>query len=73
MGAGRLHAAGAVWHPAGLPSAGWLVIAAIALVAVGGLHATAPMAERFLRREGIVVDEVPPAEEGEIAAVPSLT
>ena len=61
------------WHPAGLPSAGWLVIAAIALVAVGGLHATAPMAERFLRREGIVADDVPPAEEGEIAAVPSLT
>ena len=42
------------WHPAGLPSAGWLVIAGISLLAVAGFHPSARMAERFLTREGIV-------------------
>jgi hypothetical protein len=41
------------WRPSGLPSAGWLVIAAIGLVAVVGLHPSVRMAERFLVREGI--------------------
>jgi MFS family permease len=41
------------WRPARLPSAGWLVIAAIGLVAVAGLHPSVRMAERFLEREGL--------------------
>jgi hypothetical protein len=59
------------WHPAGLPGAGWLVIAAIALVAVVGLHPSSRMAERFLEREGIVARGAPPPDEHEL--VPSLT
>jgi len=42
------------WHPAALPSAGWLVIAGIALLAVAGFHPSVRLAERFLTREGIV-------------------
>ncbi|NUT19809.1 MAG: MFS transporter [Hamadaea sp.] len=41
------------WHPAFLPSAGWLVIAGISLLAVAGFHPSVRMAERFLAREGI--------------------
>jgi MFS family permease len=41
------------WRPSGLSSAGWLVIAAIALVATVGLHPSVRMAERFLEREGL--------------------
>ncbi len=41
------------WQPSALPGAGWLVIAAIAVVAVIGLHPAVGMAERFLEREGI--------------------
>jgi MFS family permease len=61
------------WHPAALPGAGWLVIAALGIVAVAGMHPSVRMAERFLAREGIVVDGEPPADEIETAAVPSLT
>jgi hypothetical protein len=60
------------WHPAGLPGAGWLVIAGVAILAVAGLHPTTRMAERFLEREGIVVHE-PPDDGSEAAAIPSLT
>jgi hypothetical protein len=60
------------WHPAGLPGAGWLVIAAIGLVAVAGLHPAVRMAERFLEREGIVTGGVPTADSDE-APTPSLT
>ena len=60
------------WHPAGLPGAGWLVIAGIALVAVAGLHPSVRMAERFLEREGIVEHELP-IEEPEAGVAPSLT
>jgi hypothetical protein len=59
------------WHPAGLPGAGWLVIAGIVLVAVAGMHPSTRMAERFLAREGIVVD--PNSDEAEVVATPSLT
>lgn len=41
------------WHPAGLPGAGWLVIAGISLLAVAGMHPSVRLAERFLTREGI--------------------
>jgi hypothetical protein len=61
------------WHPAALPGAGWLVIAALGIVAVAGMHPSVRMAERFLAREGIVVDGEPTADEIETAAVPSLT
>jgi hypothetical protein len=61
------------WHPAGLPGAGWLVIAGIAIVAVVGLHPATRMAERFLEREGIVAGEVPPTDDVEGAVTPSLT
>jgi MFS family permease len=59
------------WHPAGLPGAGWLVIAAIGLVAVTGLHPAVRMAERFLEREGIATGGVP-ADDSDGAATPSL-
>jgi hypothetical protein len=61
------------WHPAGLPGAGWLVIAGIAIVAVVGLHPATRMAERFLEREGIVAGDVPPTDDVEGAVTPSLT
>ena len=61
------------WHPAGLPGAGWLVIAGVAILAVAGLHPTTRMAERFLEREGIVVIDGAPADGAETAAMPSLT
>ena len=60
------------WHPAGLPGAGWLVIAAVVVVAVAGLHPATRMAERFLEREGIASRGVVPVEDLEVA-VPSLT
>ncbi len=59
------------WHPEALPGAGWLVIAAIGLVAVAGLHPSVRLAERFLEREGIVDGEVP-IEEPEAGVTPSL-
>jgi MFS family permease len=59
------------WHPEALPGAGWLVIAAIGLLAVAGLHPSVRMAERFLEREGIVDGEVP-LEEPEPGVAPSL-
>jgi MFS family permease len=59
------------WHPEALPGAGWLVIAAIGLVAVAGLHPSVRMAERFLEREGIVDRELP-LEEPEPGVAPSL-
>jgi hypothetical protein len=59
------------WHPAALPSAGWLVIAGIALLAVAGLHPSVRMAERFLEREGIVDHELP-IDEPEAGLAPSL-
>jgi len=61
------------WHPGWLPSAGWLVIAAIAVLAVAGLHPASRMAERFLEREGIVPGGAEPTEEAEEAPAPSLT
>jgi hypothetical protein len=61
------------WHPAGLPGAGWLVIAGIAILAVIGMHPATRMAERFLEREGIVVHDEPPTDDAETATVPSLT
>jgi hypothetical protein len=61
------------WHPAGLPGAGWLVIAGVAILAVAGLHPSTRMAERFLEREGIVITDGPPADGAEPAPMPSLT
>jgi MFS family permease len=58
------------WHPAALPSAGWLVIAVIAVVAVIGLHPAVGMAQRFLEREGIVPGGGAPVTDQEPA--PSL-
>lgn len=60
------------WHPDGLPGAGWLVIASIAIVAVAGLHPSVRMAERFLEGEGIVTGEVE-IDEPESGVAPSLT
>jgi hypothetical protein len=40
------------WHPAGLPGAGWLVIAGISLLAVLGMHPSVRLAERFRSIEG---------------------
>jgi hypothetical protein len=60
------------WHPAGLPGAGWLVIAVIGLVATAGLHPSVRMAERFLEREGIGTGGVL-ADDADGAATPSLT
>src|SRR4051794_96943 len=60
------------WHPEALPGAGWLVIAAIGLVAVAGLHPSVRMAERFLEREGIVDHELA-MEEPDPGIAPSLT
>ena len=60
------------WHPAGLPGAGWLVIAGIALLAVAGLHPSVRMAERFLEREGIVPAGAVGVGVPEGAAAPSL-
>jgi MFS family permease len=59
------------WHPAGLPGAGWLVIAGVAVVAVAGLHPATRLAERFLEREGIVVRDSS-ADADAIATMPSL-
>jgi MFS family permease len=59
------------WHPAGLPGAGWLVIAGVAVVAVAGLHPSTRLAERFLERECIVVRD-PSADADATAAMPSL-
>lgn len=53
------------WHPTALPSAGWLVIAGISLLAVAGFHPSVRMAERFLTREGII-DE-PTSDKAEVA------
>jgi MFS family permease len=61
------------WHPAAMPGAGWLVIAAIAVLAVAGMHPSVRMAERFLEREGIVVTGGPNAAENDEAPTPSLT
>jgi hypothetical protein len=61
------------WHPAGLPGAGWLVIAGIAIVAVVGMHPAVRMAERFLEHEGIAVRDNGPVDDAETAVVPSLT
>jgi MFS family permease len=62
------------WHPAGLPGAGWLVIAGISLVAVAGMHPSTRMAERFLEREGITPGRVSVADvDAEEAPSPSLT
>jgi len=60
------------WHPAGLPGAGWLVIAGISIAAVVGMHPSVRMAERFLEREGITVGGAP-SEDVENAVTPSLT
>jgi MFS family permease len=60
------------WHPAGLPGAGWLVIAGIALLAVVGMHPSVRMAERFLEREGIVAAG-PPAERSASEVAPTLS
>jgi MFS family permease len=60
------------WHPSGLPNAGWLVIAAIVVLAVIGLHPAVRMAERFLEREGIV-DGEPLLDGGNAGVTPSLT
>jgi hypothetical protein len=57
------------WHPAGLPSAGWLVIAGISLLAVAGFHPSVRMAERFLTREGIV--DGPTSDKAEVASMAS--
>jgi hypothetical protein len=57
------------WHPSGLPNAGWLVIAGIALLAVAGFHPSVRLAERFLTREGIV--EEPTDESAEAVSVAS--
>jgi hypothetical protein len=59
------------WHPAGLPGAGWLVIAGIAGLAVAGMHPAVRMAERFLEREGIGEDDGPAVDDIE-APTPSL-
>ena len=60
------------WHPSGLPGAGWLVIAAIGLLAVVGLHPSVRMAERFLEREGIVEREAA-VDDAEPGVAPTLT
>ena len=60
------------WHPSGLPAAGWLVIAGIAVLAVVAIHPSVRMAERFLEREGIVDDELP-VDEADPGVAPSLT
>ena len=57
------------WHPTGLPSAGWLVIAGIALLAVAGFHPSVRMAERFLTREGIVDEQT--SDKVDVASVAS--
>jgi MFS family permease len=62
------------WHPSGLPGAGWLVIAGIALAAVAGMHPASRMAERFLVREGITPGAVTVSDvEADEAPSPSLT
>lgn len=40
------------WHPAGLPGAGWLVVAGISVVAVLGMHPAVRLAERFRPVDG---------------------
>jgi Major Facilitator Superfamily len=59
------------WHPAGMPGAGWLVIAGISVLAVAGMHPSVRMAERFLTREGLVAG--PTSDEAEVGVAPSLT
>jgi hypothetical protein len=59
------------WHPAGMPGAGWLVIAGISVLAVAGMHPSVRLAERFLTREGIVGG--PANDEAEVGVAPSLT
>ncbi|GHJ47184.1 MFS transporter [Catellatospora sp. TT07R-123] len=54
------------WHPAGLPGAGWLVIAGISLLAVAGFHPSVRLAERFLTRESIA--DAPAGDQVEVAA-----
>jgi MFS family permease len=61
------------WHPSALPAAGWLVIAAIALLAVVGMHPSVHMAERFLVREGIVGEDGRAVRDREAGVAPSLT
>jgi MFS family permease len=60
------------WHPGWLPSAGWLVIAGIAVLAVAGLHPASRMAERFLQREGITPHDDAALDDAEEAPSPSL-
>jgi hypothetical protein len=60
------------WHPSGMPAAGWLVIGAIGVVAVVGLHPSVRMAERFLEREGIVDGELP-ADQQDVVVAPTFT
>jgi len=60
------------WHPSGMPSAGWLVIAGVAVLAVVAIHPSVRMAERFLEREGIVDGELP-VDEADPGVAPSLT
>jgi hypothetical protein len=60
------------WHPSGMPTAGWLVIAGIAVLAVVAIHPSVRMAERFLEREGIIDGELP-VDEADPGVAPSLT
>jgi hypothetical protein len=48
-----------------------LVIAGISLLAVAGLHPSVRMAERFLRREGIVDEPTTETVETGVAAMAS--
>lgn len=76
---------GRVWAPAlytflamGWGAGGWLVIAGIVVVATVGLHRSAPVAQRFLERNGPPPEgdeagaEGPSAEEAAAVAPPSL-
>ena len=62
------------WHPAGLPGAGWLVIAGIAIVAVVGHAPRGPPGRAVPAsvRASSVRGE-PPADDTETAVVPSLS
>ncbi|MFT4085234.1 MAG: MFS transporter [Nocardioides sp.] len=55
------------WHPAGFANAGWLVIAAIAVLATAGMHPSARLAERFLVRNGLTRPNVEPEIEAPCA------
>jgi len=61
------------WHPAGLPSAGWLVIAGFSLLAVAGMQPSVRMAERFLMREGIVGGPMSEEAEVEVGVAPLVS